>query len=163
MRDVMNCLLIKTKDNRKFLTHKKNLESLIEFSKVFLAEIYLVEKEEGKILELKKLAQSICKQDQEGEVKFRKIERLYPKARRSRKDILKDAQKIQSFIRRKLVDGKTLSLKDLKEKYKDLNVTDACLCNHFANVRKSLKKEGHDFRKIGAGTYCLTTELAKTR
>lgn len=152
----MNCLLIKTKDNHKFLTHEKNLESLIEFSKTFLAEIYLVEHEEGKILELKNLAQSICKQEEKGEIKFKKIERLYPKAKRSRKNILKDAQKIQLFIRRRLTSGKPLSLKDLKEKYGELGITDACLCNHFANIRKSLTKEGHKFRKIGAGTYCAT-------
>ena len=51
--------------------------------------------------------------------------------------------------------GKPLSLKSLKKKYENLGITDACLCNHFASVRRNLIKEGVTFRKIGAGKYCL--------
>lgn len=152
----MNCLLIKTKDNKKFLTHEKNLQSLIEFSKVFLAEIYLAKYEEGKILELKTLAQSICKQDYQSEVQVSKLKKLFPKNKKSRKTILNNAQKIQTFIEEQLMNGKPLSLKNLKNKYNKLEITDACLCNHFANVRKKLSNNGHEFRKVGAGTYCLT-------
>lgn len=152
----MKCLLIRTKDNRNFLTHENNLQSLIEFSKVFLAEIYLAEHEEGKVLELKTLANSLCKQDCQSEVQVRKIKKLFPKDGKSRKSILNNAQKIQSFIETRLMSGKPLSLKDLKKKYNTLEITDACLCNHFANVRKKLSKNGHEFSKVGAGTYCLT-------
>ena len=55
------CLLIKTKDNRKFLTHEKNLNSLIEFSKTFGAEIFTVPiAQEFSILELKDLVAALC-------------------------------------------------------------------------------------------------------
>ena len=56
----MKCLLIQTKDKRKFFTHEKNFVQLIEFSKTFGAEISMVKLEEGPILELKELAPAIC-------------------------------------------------------------------------------------------------------
>lgn len=52
----MNCLLIETKDKRKFFTHEKNFIQLIEFSKAFNAEISIVKLEEGSVLELEELA-----------------------------------------------------------------------------------------------------------
>jgi len=149
------CLLLRTKDKRKFLTEEGNLPSLIEYSKTFLAEIFRVEYQRGKILELKALALALCKQDYREPMQVRKIEKIYPKPKKSRQAILTNARKIQTFIRRRLLSGKPLSLKELKDKYSDMEVTDACLCNHLATVRNVLAEEGHQFRKTGAGTYCL--------
>ena len=149
-----DCLLIKTQDNRKFLTYEKHLPSIIEFAKTFSAEIYKV-RAAGKLMELKSLANAICDPQYDENPDHKKIEKLYPKSKKTREDILKDAAKISRFIRRRLLSGKALSLKELKNKYKNYNVTDACLCNHLAAVRKSLAREGHDFNKIGAGKYCL--------
>ena len=150
----MNCLLIKTKDNRKFLTYEKHLPSLIEFAKTFNAEIYKV-KSLGKLMELKSLANAICDPQYDEKPNHTKIEKLYPKSNKTRDSILKDASKISKFIRRRLLSGKSLSLKELKDKYKNCNVTDACLCNHMATIRQTLVREGHSFSKIGAGKYCL--------
>jgi len=149
------CLLLKTKDNKKFLTHEKNLPSLIEFAKTFRAEIYRVEVEDQKTLELKALVDAICDQEYEITPKHNKLEKLFPVPKKARKDILADAVKIRSHIFRKLKSGKPVSLKELKKKYQKHKVTDACLCNHLSMARKQLTREGCTVKKLGAGTYCV--------
>ncbi len=148
------CLLIKTKDNRKFLTYEKHLPSLVEFAKTFNAEIYKV-KSAGKLMGLKPLANAFCDPQYDENPDHTRVEKLYPKSKKTREIILKDASRISRFIRRRLLSGKSLSLSELKDKYKDCSVTDACLCNHMAIMRQALTREGHAFDKIGAGKYCL--------
>lgn len=151
------CLLLRTKDKRKFLTHEKNLPSLIEFSKTFGAEIYEVIPEDGqKVLELKPLTVAICNPEYGGAPKYSKIDKIFPKSKRNRSTILNDAGKIRAFIKKRLLEGKPVSLKELKDKYKEWELTDACLCNHLSVTRKELVQSGHSFRKLGAGKYCLT-------
>ena len=151
---IMKYLLLKIK-KRLFLTHEKNLNSLIEFAKTFSAEIHLVEAESQKVLELKTLADAICNQDYECQVKseFKTLRKIFPKTQRNRDTILSNAKKIRKFVHRRLTSGKPISLKELKEKYKNYKVTDACLCSHLTSVRKYLAEEGYQIRKIGAGTY----------
>jgi len=55
-----SCVMIKCKDKRKFFTHKKNLPCLMEFSKIFNAEISVVRVKEAEILDLPQLAPAIC-------------------------------------------------------------------------------------------------------
>lgn len=151
------CLLLRTKDKRKFLTYEKNLPSLIEFSKTFGAEIYEVVPEPGeKVLELKPLTVAICNPEYAGAPQYSKIDKIFPKSKRNRSTILNDAGKIRSFIKKRLLEGKPVSLKELKDKYKEWELTDACLCNHLSVMRKELVQNGHSFRKLGAGKYCLT-------
>lgn len=149
------CLLIKTKDGRQFLAYEKSLPSIIEFAKTFGAEIYKVEAENQKVLELKYLVAAICDQDYVSKPIYKKAERLYPRSKRNRDDILKTADTIRKHIQRRLLNGKEVSLKELKEKYKDHQITDACLCSHFTAMRKTLIREGHTFEKKGAGKYCI--------
>lgn len=150
------CLLIKLKDKRCFFTDVNNIDILTEFLKTFKAELYLVEtRDTPKILNMKSLAKAICDQKKNYETKHRKLEKLFPKPKRSRRCILKDAEKIQKFIARRFISGKPLSLKELKDKYKSCNLTDACLCQHMTKVRKALIKEGRAFQKLVAGKYQL--------
>lgn len=150
-------LLIKTKDNRKFLTYEKNLPSLVEFAKTFNAEIELVEVEKGtKCLELKNLSEALCDPTYEKCSDYRSVRRIFPKTKKIRKSIISEASTIRNFIQKRFLSGKDVSLKFLKEKYKNQKLTDACLCNHMANVRKSLIKEGYKFRKLSAGKYCIS-------
>lgn len=148
----MKYLLLKVK-GKNFLTHEKNLESLIEFAKTFSAAIYRVEADGQKILELKALANAICDQDYSHKLEFEKLEKIFPRPIRSRDTILKNASKIRKFIYRRMTSGKPISLKELKEKYKDYDVTDACLCSHLTATRKLLAREGYNIRKLGAGRY----------
>lgn len=152
----MKCLLVKTKDNRKFLTQQKNLPFLTEFAKTFRAEIYLVEMLEGKVIsELKTLAANLCNPELRPIIEARQLKRLYPESAKTRQNILKAARKIREFVQGQLLAGKTVALKDLKAKYKNCNITDACLCHHLSEVRKKLNGEGHAVKKVGQGRYCL--------
>lgn len=149
------CLLVKTQDKRKFLVNEKNFQSLMEYAKTFNVEIYNVEVMEGKIIsQLKSLAMAICNPEYNPQIKVHLVEKVYPVSR-PRQEILKVAKKIHSFIYTTLKNGLPVSLKTLKKKYKNHDVTDACLCNHLSTARKKLINEGHHIIKIGQGTYCL--------
>lgn len=149
------CLLIETPDERKFLVQEKNLTSIIEFVKTFQAEIYKVEVIEGKIIsQLKNLATAICNPDYCPSMKIKIIKKIFP-VTKARTSILKNAKKIREFITSTLLSGEPLSLKSLKKKYKNCEITDACLCSHLSAVRKQLIKSGKIVKKIGQGTYCL--------
>ena len=158
MSDIMKdgqCLMIKTKDRRKFFTYEKNFIQLLEFSKLFKAEVSVVAVKEAEVLELEQLAPAMCDatyvQSQPQELKILEIK--LPQQRRNRQNILKTAQKITAFIEKKFLAGEVVSLSELMKKYKNLNVTSACLCNHIALVKKRLLDQGMQFIKVGGGKY----------
>lgn len=149
------CLLVRTRDKRKFLIHEKSMPTLIEFVKTFHAEVYRVELIEGKIIaQLKSLASAICNPDYRPTIKVRKLEKLYP-PHRPRTHLLENAKKIRTYILKTLSSGKPVSLKQLKKRYKNCKVTDACLCNHLSIVRRQMLRSGKVVAKIGQGKYCL--------
>lgn len=160
MSDIMKngqCLMIKTKDRRKFFTHEKNFIQLLEFSKLFKAEVSVVAVKEAEVLELEQLAPAICDatyvQSQPQEMKV--IEVKLSQNRRNRQKILKVAQKITNYIEKRFIAGDVVGLRELMVKYKKLDITSACLCNHISLVRKRLEAKGHTFDKIGGGKYIL--------
>lgn len=150
------CILIKTKDNRSFLTHEKNLNCLIEFAKTFGAEMFtVIPASKSLVLDLEPLTSALCNPEYKDNPEYKCLKKIFPSQNRDRSSILRDAELIRSFIREKFISGESVSLKELKEMYKKHNLTDACLCNHMTSVRNTLTSEGYAFRKIGAGNYCL--------
>lgn len=144
------CLMIKTKDHKKFFTHEKNFPQLIAFSKTFNAEISKVQiPSEAEVLELEELAPALCEKKSQ-KVHYKLIE-LKMCHRTTRRKILTRAKKIQKYIIGKLKCGETVTLKGLAKKFKGL--TSACLCNHFKTTRESMKIEGYEFVKMGGGSY----------
>ncbi len=149
------CLLVRTQDKRKFLVPEKNMPTLIEFIKTFHAEVYRVELIEGKIIpQLKLLASAFCNPEYKSTMKVKKIEKIYP-VTRARSFLLENAKKIRKYIQKTLASGKPVSMKQLKKRYKNCNVTDACLCNHLSVVRQQMIRSGKLVNKIGQGKYCL--------
>ena len=160
MSDIMKdgqCLMIKTKDRRKFFTHERNFVQLLEFSKMFKAEVSVVAVKEAEVLDLEQLAPAFCDatfvQPQPQELTI--LEVKLSQTRRNRNSILKSAKKITAYIEKKFESGDVVSLKELTKKFKKLNVTLACLCNHISIVRKRLAAEGKQVVKIGGGKYRL--------
>ena len=152
----MNCLLIETKDKRKFLTHEKNFTLLIEFSKTFNAEISTVNLETGTMLELEELAPAICNPlYKKPKFKYEIIEQKVKTKNRKRKDILIVAEKIKEYILEKFKNEKFILLKDLKIKFKEYKLTDATLCNHIRRIKKELEEKGIKLKKTGAGKYSI--------
>jgi len=150
------CLMIRTNDRKKLFTHEKNLPQLIEFSKAFNAEISIVHiSNEKEILELEELAPALCEKRSQNQTEYEIIEvKLKPKE--SRHTVLKRAKCIKNTIKRNLIKGKVVSLKDLSKKYKKYKITTACLCNHFKKTRQELEQQGFVFVKVGGGKYKLT-------
>ena len=147
----MNCLLIETK-GRKFFTHEKNFVQLIEFSKAFNATISLVKLEEGPVLDLEQLAPAICDPSYEKPTAdYQLIETKF--TRRSRLAALRTASQIRKYITQKFLRRESVSLKELKVKFKRHQLTTAALCNHLRVVKKTLLGQGYQIIKIGAGHY----------
>ncbi len=157
----LHYLMLLTKDKKKFFTPMKNFQCLIEYAKTFNAQMFQVKIKEGKVLELKNLVVALCDPEYTCDITYSETARLFPELGRDK--ILKNAEMIQSFIRKRLLGGKTVSLKELKEKYEKLKITDACLCNHLSTVRKALIREGRIVEKVGAGAYCLTKEKTNVK
>jgi hypothetical protein len=146
-----NCILVKTKDKRRFLTYKKNAPLLIEFSKTFGAEISIVQIQNSeKVLKLEELVPAICDGNYNyPPKKYQMIEKILPKNGKSRKDMLENSKKIRNYIQRELIKGKEVSLKSVRNKFKDLEITSACLCNHIKKVIKDMNKNGNRIQKTG--------------
>lgn len=149
----MNCLLIETKDKRKFFTHEKNFHQLIEFSKTFNASISVVKLEKGPVLDLEQLAPAICNQSKPEKANYEVIETKLSVKSRNRLDTLRSAKRIKRYIFETFSHGRVVSLRELKKKFKKYSLSDAALCNHVRRVKKELEKEGIKIAKVGAGKY----------
>lgn len=150
----MRCLLIETKDKRKFFTYEKNFVQLIEFSKAFNAQISTVKLEEGTILDLEELAPAICDPTyKKTDVQYKLIETKLTKESRSRQDILKAAALIKKHVESKFLTRETVSIKDLQKKFKKYEFTDAAMRNHMKKIMLDLQNKGLKFERTAVGTY----------
>lgn len=148
------CLMITTKDNRKFFTHEKNYGQLIEFSKTFNADVSVVRAENPEVLDLMALAPALCDVNYKPpKSNFEIIERKIKAKKRKRKSLLNNAQKIKDYIRESFLAGSVVSLQDISKKFKKHDLTLACYCNHLSTVRKQLEREGKNIIKVGGGKY----------
>jgi hypothetical protein len=155
-----NCLMIRTKDRRRFFTPENNYDTLIEFSKVFNAEVSLVHVEEGEILDIDSLVPAICNASYKPAVKpkYELVEVKIPQKSRKlsdRKNLLETASRIKSYVSETFLSGGVVALHDLQERFKDDNLSISCLCNHVARVRKELNKNGKKVIKVKAGHYTI--------
>lgn len=152
-----NLLMVRTKDKRRFFTHQKNLPMLVEFAKTFNAELLVVKGDKLPALDLEKLAPAICDSSYDTDVEFEVVSKVYPKAERQRQrtQLLTNAQSIKDYIRTNFTKQQAVSLKELKTKFQDLNVTDSCLCHHLKVVREELQGKGMTITKVGAGKYAI--------
>lgn len=154
-----NLLMVRTKDRRKFFTYQKNLPMLVEFAKTFGAELSVISTidEEAEVLDLSDLAPAICDSSYNTKAKYEVISKIYPKEgnERLRRELLENAMKIRKYIRTRLAANKAVSLKELKQKFGELGLTDSCLCNHLSQIRKEIEDSGTPVTKLGAGTYIV--------
>ncbi len=155
-----NCLMIKTKDRRRFFTAEENYDRLVEFTKVFNAELSLVRVEEGEVLDIEALAPAICNASYRPAVKpkYELVEVKIPqKARKlaKRGDLLGTAKKIKSYITAKFLAGDVVSLHDIQDHFRNDDLSISCLCNHVTRVRKELAVGGRRIAKLKAGEYRL--------
>lgn len=143
------CILITTKDGKKFFTQKKNLNKLKAYEKAFRAEISVVRVKEAEILTLDELAVAI--------VSDKKIKNepeyvvLSEGGLKQNKNLT--ANKIKSFIKNEFESGHPVSVNNILKKFKNKEVTNSCACLHLKSVREELIKAGVEIEKIKHGVY----------
>jgi hypothetical protein len=155
-----NCIMIRTSDRRKFFTAEGNYDELVEFTKVFNAELSLVKVEEGEILDIASLVPAICNASYRPAVKpkYELVEVKIPqKARKlaKRGELLGTARRIKAYITGKFLAGEVVSLHELQDHFSKNNLSISCLCNHVTRVRKELAVGGQRVVKVRAGEYKL--------
>ena len=150
MKEIKNrqCLLLKTKDKREFLTEKSNFPLLLEFSKKFSIEVSVVKIKKATILELSELATAFCDQNYSPEeINYELIETKISQIKKPRNNIIKTSEKLDEYIKKEFLAGKIISLKKLKRRFSGYELTDSCFCNHIKKIRKELETEGHKINK----------------
>jgi hypothetical protein len=143
-------LMLELKDNRKFFTEQRNLNQLIEFSKVFGAEISVVKANDAiEVLDLISLAENVCTESHKiHDPNLQVLEVKVPRKKRSRKT----SRTIESWIKNKLLSGETICIADISKKYKNLKLTTSCFCQHLGRVRQEF---GDKIEKVAKGQYKL--------
>ena len=150
MKKIKNrqCLLLKTKDKREFLTEKSNYSLLLEFSKKFSLEVSVVKIEKATILELSELAAAFCDPNYSYEkTTYELIETKISQIKKPRNNVIKTSEKLDEYIKKEFLAGKIMSLKKLKRRFSRYELTDSCLCNHIRKIRKELEAEGYKINK----------------
>lgn len=153
----MKCLMLETQNNRRFFTYQGNFNQLREFAKVFSAAIYWVEVSNRKdILNLEQLAPAFCDQTYKpSTAKFKILKLKTDSPPRGRLSILQHAEHIHTFIVNKFMAKEIVSLRELKETFKNFSLSDAALCNHVRRVKQELLTRGYEIKKVGGGKYMI--------
>lgn len=143
----MKCLMIETKDKRVFFTNKNNFVQLSEFIKVFKPSVFLVDMKKGELLEIEKLANLLCDTEykKQNNVYYEVIKEVKVEQGRQSKS---KTQKIREFIKKELVNNKTISLKKIKSKFKDYGLSDSTYYNQIKAAKIELEEKGFKFLKI---------------
>ena len=150
MKKIKNrqCLLLKTKDKREFLTEKSNYSLLLEFSKKFSIEVSVVKIKEATILELSELAAAFCNQTYSHEkTTYELIETKISQIKTPRINVIKTSEKLDEYIKKEFLANKPMSLKKLKRRFAGHELSDSCFCNHIRKIRKELEEEGYKINK----------------
>lgn len=147
-----DCLLITTKDNRNLFTQKRYLNQLVEYSKIFEAEIAIVKADNPDVLTLEALAPALCDPSYNSTAPFEILEYKLPKIAIKQR-FIKIASQIKQHIREALLKGEVVELQSIIQQFHKFKLTTACFCNHFSKVRQELASEGHEIEKIGGGKY----------
>lgn len=138
------CLLIETKDKRKFFTEEKNLKQLTEFANTFDVQMSLVEAEDIKVLKLEELAVALCNSICENTSKYKIIKKINRKT---------TSDKICKYIQNKFEKGQVVILKEIKEKFKECNLSITTFSNYISKTINIMTRSGFKIIKIGAGQY----------
>jgi hypothetical protein len=150
MKKIKNrqCLLLKTKDKREFLTEKSNYSLLLEFSKKFSIEVSVIKIKEATILELNELAAAFCSQNYSHEkITYELIETKISQIKKPRNNVIETSEKLDEYIKKEFLAEKIISLKKIKRRFSRYELTDSCLCNHIRKIRKELETEGYKINK----------------
>jgi len=143
----MKCLMIETKDKRRFFTSKSNFLQLNEFIKVFKPNVFIVEMKKGELLDIEDLANLLCDTEykKDHDILYEVVKEVKIDQNKNSKI---DTQKIRDFIKKELINKKTISLKRVKERFKKYDLSDSTYYNQIKAVKTELSSRGFKFVKM---------------
>ena len=159
IRTKAKLLMVEVNDGdkvRKLFTPKKNFPYLIEFSRIYNARLVEVLVDQVEALSLATLVDGLNDSNFQQETSFKELLDLTPmKLPFCRPSTALDAVasnttaqgRIQSEIRRLLLNRKVISTKNLIEKFKQEGFSDSTIRRHFRIVRSVLEDQGHTLKK----------------
>jgi len=140
----MNCLLVKLKDKRKFLTSKNNLDQLIEFANTFKAELSLVETNCKNIKSLEELANDICDTNcKQEDFDYKEIEKIAKKK----------SNKVFEQIIKDLKNKKTIDISKIKYEFSKQGLEEKEISAQIQKAKIYIKKIGFMLNKIDKNKY----------
>lgn len=149
----MNQYLLIEGKNKKILTHKNNMKYAQEIKSLFKVNLYLVTGE-GKVLDIKEVAKALCDQNYPS-YKMTILTKKPLDAKRDRKTLIDNSKKIRAFITNKLSIKKVITIQELKEKFSDLNLSNACFSKHLKASIMELEARGFIITKKSRGCYVV--------
>ena len=139
----MNCLMIKLKDKRRFITNKKFTKHLIEFANTFNAELSIVNTNHKMINNIEELANLICDTNhKQEEFKYKTIKVL------SKKQTEKNSI-IFSHIIKTLQNKKEVDTSKLITKFKKKGIDEKNIYSQITKAKNHIKKIGKTLKKLG--------------
>jgi hypothetical protein len=138
------CLKIKTFDERSVYLNFNNYSKVSKFKNILFKEITKVVFKGQKTLSLKNLSAAIA----DHTFNDKKISK--------KNDNLSDD--IKSYIMKSFEKDSFLNFNNLKNKFKDYDVTTANLYNYLNNIKKLYKKDGKEIKRVRSGIFKIQEE-----
>jgi len=143
----MNCLMIKLKDKRRFITNKKFTKHLIEFANTFNAELSIVNTNHKMINNIEELANLICDTNHKQEdIKCKTIKVLNNKEENNNNLIF--SQIIKTLQQKKMIDTNKLITK-----YKKKGIDEKNIYSQIKKAKNHIKKIGITLKKISKSQF----------
>jgi hypothetical protein len=148
----IRCLLIKLSDGRTFFTAKKNYPLLLEFAKIYDAQLKIVDAINPNLLIIKDLATKICDQTSTSNVKYyeKKVNYASLKAQTDRQ---KNLNTIRDYIVNQFSSGNFVKIKEINKELNNQNISASTLYRHINQIKTKLEKEGKSIIKVSPGVY----------
>lgn len=150
------CLMIRNKTHDVF-TDEKNQKLLIEYCRVYEAEMHIVEVDEAELItNMHDLAKHLCDATYKPSKKEVKIKILESKPKEKTKPtakVSKEILTIEQEIENNLKENKKLSISSLYRKLSNDENDYKKIYNTFIKVRNKMEKEGWLVEKLDRGVY----------
>lgn len=133
------CLKIRTFDKRNIHTDIKNYKKIEQYKNCLYKQISKVKYNGQILLSLKNLAAAISDHTFNDKKIIKKNNNL--------------SNEIKKYIMDSFEKNNFLNFKNLKNKFKDCDVTTANLYNYLNNIKKIYKKDGKEIKRIKSGIF----------
>lgn len=144
------CVMLETKDGRKFFFKKTALVSLKAFIKNFPANIFIVETDAENVKSIKENVKLICDQSYKPEdVEYKTINSPQILSKRVK------SVKVREIIKKNFIKNKKITFKEIQYIFRKVNISASSLNQYFAQIRNELESENFKINKIKNGCYVI--------